>query len=393
MRAGERSRPGRRRTQRSADDRLAALRSPVGTWAVLALCAAACGRERDPAAGQAARTPAPRDRRVIDMHTHLDPSAVERAVELFDARGIAVAVNLSGGAPGAGLEQQLAAAARFPGRIIVFTTPRWILARGGPGYGERMAADLVRARQLGAAGLKIAKGLGLGFIDFTGELIPVDSPELDPLFERAGALGMPVAIHTGDPIAFWGPVAPDNERYAELSIHPGWALHDRPVPSWDELQIALERRVARHPGTTFVSVHFGNAPERPDRVAALLDRYPNLYIDTAARIPEIGRHPAGRMRELFLRHQDRILFGTDLGVGPGPGDLVLGSPGPAPPTAQETDLFFTATWRYFESADRDFAHPTPIQGSWPISGVGLPPSVLDKLYRRNAARLLRIAPP
>jgi predicted TIM-barrel fold metal-dependent hydrolase len=204
---------------------------------------------------------------------------------------------------------------------------------------------------------------------------------------------MPVAIHTGDPIAFWRPVRPDNERYSELSVHPGWALHDRAVPSWDELQLALERRIARHPGTTFVSVHFGNAPEHPERVSALLDRYPNLYIDTAARIPEIGRHPADQMRELFLRHQDRILFGTDLGVGPGPGDLVLGSQGAEPPSAGEVARFFDATWVYFETVDRDFAHPTPILGSWTISGVDLPHPVLDKIYRRNAARLLQIAPP
>ena len=302
-------------------------------------------------------------------------------------------MNLSGGAPGAGLEQQLAAAARYPGRVIVFASPSWSLARRGPGYGQRMADELERAHDLGARGLKITKGLGLGYVDWTGALLAVDEPELDPLFERAGELGMPVAIHTGDPIAFWLPVEPGNERRAELAVHPGWSLSGRPVPSWAELQVAFERRIARHPRTTFIAVHFGNAPERPQRVAALLDRYPNLYIDTAARIPEIGRHPPAAMRELFVRHQDRILFGTDLGVGAGPGDLVLGSSGAEPPTAADVNLFFDASWRYFETADRDFAHPTPIQGAWRISGIGLPTPVLDRIYRENAAHLLGIRSP
>jgi predicted TIM-barrel fold metal-dependent hydrolase len=142
-----------------------------------------------------------------------------------------------------------------------------------------------------------------------------------------------------------------------------------------------------------VSVHFGNAAEQPERVAALLDRYPNLLIDTAARIPEIGRRPAGAMRALFVRHQDRILFGSDLGIGSAPGDLVLGSSGTEPPGPADIDRFFGATWRYFETADRDFAHPTPIQGDWTISGVGLPPAVLDAIYRQNAAHLLDIPPP
>ncbi|HTE54279.1 MAG TPA: amidohydrolase family protein [Kofleriaceae bacterium] len=348
-------------------------------------------RGPDDRGGAGARAPAPDSRRVIDFHTHIDPSTIADAVALFDRHGIAVAVNLSGGAPGAGLEQQLAAAARFPGRVVVFTTPRWSLARTGPGYGARMADDLEAAHRLGARGLKITKGLGLAYTDATGALIAVDSPELDPLFERAGQLGMPVAIHTGDPIAFWRPVDRDNERYAELSAHPRWALYGRPVPSWDELQAALERRIARHPRTAFVSVHFGNAPEHPERVGALLDRYPNLFIDTAARIPEIGRHPPSELRALFLRHPDRILFGTDLGIGPG--HLVLGSSGPEPPTDADVERFFGATWRYFETADRDFPHPTPIQGAWTVSGLDLPDASLDALYRQNAAHLLQIRLP
>ncbi len=353
---------------------------------VLALCAAACGRE-------AQRGGAARPRRVVDVHTHIHPAAIDRAVELFDRRGIAVAVNLSGGAPGAGLEQQLAAAARFPGRVIVFAVPRWALARAGPGYGARMADDLSEAHRLGARGLKISKGLGLGYADRSGALIAVDAVELDPLFERAAELGMPVAIHTGDPIAFWQPAGPDNERNAELAAHPEWSFAGLPVPSWEELQRAMERRIARHPRTRFIGVHFGNAPERPERVSALLDRHPNLFIDTAARIPEIGRHDPGAMRALFLRHQDRILFGTDLGIGAGPADLVLGSSGADPPSAADVDRFFTSTWRYFETADRDFQHPTPIQGDWNISGVDLPRSVLDKIYGSNAAHLLGFSPP
>lgn len=361
--------------------------------AILAVALFACTSSPDGAEDRGAPPRRAASRRVIDVHTHIDPAGVAVAVQLFDERGIAAAVNLSGGAPGAGLEAQLAAAARFPGRIVVFASPSWELARRGPGYGQHMADQLEHAHRLGARGLKISKGLGLGYVDWTGARIAVDSRELDPLFERAGELGMPVAIHTGDPLAFWQRVEPGNERYAELSLHPGWALYDRPVPSWSELQVALERRIARHPRTTFISVHFGNAPERPLRVAALLDRYPNLYVDTAARIPEIGRHGPAQMRQLFVRHQDRILFGTDLGVGAEPAHLMLGSPGPHPPTSADVNLFFASTWRYFETEDRDFAHPTPIQGSWKINGVGLPQAVLDKVYRENAARLLSMRLP
>src|SRR5688500_2631025 len=79
--------------------------------------------------------PAGRPYRKIDVHTHFSPDAAARAVALMDAHGIDVAVNLSGGSPGRGLEDQLAAAAAHPGRIIVFTSLDWREPRRGPGYG------------------------------------------------------------------------------------------------------------------------------------------------------------------------------------------------------------------------------------------------------------------
>jgi predicted TIM-barrel fold metal-dependent hydrolase len=259
------------------------------------------------------------------------------------------------------------------------------------GYGlspEGLAAELQLAHQLGARGVKFFKALGLGYRDANGKLLAVDDPKLDALFEKAGELHMPVSIHTGDPIAFWLPVDEKNERFDELNAHPGWSYFGKDVPTWEELFAAYERRVARHPNTTIVGVHFGNAPELPERVAAMLDKYPNLYVDTAARVPELGRK-AAVVREIFMKHPDRILFGTDLGVGEEPGDLMLGSTGLLPPTHADADRFFTSTWRFFETRDEGFASPTPIQGRWTISGIGLPPEVLKKIYAENADRLLK----
>src|SRR5215472_4642849 len=271
----------------------------------------------------------------IDAHCHFPPEAAPRMIELMDRYGIATAVNLSGGVAGRGLEEQLKAAARYPGRIVVFAELDWYEPTRGKDYGLRMAASLAKAQQLGARGLSIPNGLGLGFHDYRGERIRVDDRELDPVFERAAELGIPVAIHTAAPIAFFLP------------------------------------RIARHPKCTFICVHFGNAAEYPMRVGALLDRYPNVYVDTAGRIPELGRHPAGEMKTLFTSHSDRILFGSDLILGRAPTDVALSSRGTAPPKPAEIDQFFAATWRYFETGDKDFAHPTPIQGKWKISGLEL----------------------
>jgi predicted TIM-barrel fold metal-dependent hydrolase len=326
---------------------------------------------------------------MVDFHVHFAPDGLPRLLALMKEHGIRHIVNLSGGHPQGGLARQLAAARASGGKITVFTGLAYEQAEA-PGYGARMARLLELAHDMGARGLKIAKALGLGLPRPDGTLMPVDDPELDVVFETAGRLGMPVAIHSGDPRAFWLPVDETNERRAELTAHPGWSLHGRKVPSFDGILEQLERRVARHPKTTFVSVHFGNCAEDIDRVAALLRRYPNLRIDTAARIPEIGRHPREKLQAFFREFQDRIHYGSDLGIGPPGEPLFLGSSGAEPPTTEEEALFFSSTRRFFETADRGFAHPTPIQGDWKIDGIDLPRPILEKIYSGNTRRLLGI---
>lgn len=344
------------------------------SFAGLVVAIAACKRDAPP--------PPPAAWEKIDVHTHLSPGSLGHVLPLLESHGIRTVVNLSGGREGQGLEVQLAAAARYPGRVIVFCTPD-LLAPDA-------ALELHRLHQLGCRGLKIYKSLGLQLTRADGTLVPVDDPALDPLFEQAGALHLPVAIHTGDPKAFWQPISPANERYEELRVHPGWALAGKPVPTWEQLLDQFERRVARHRGTTFIGLHFGNAAEEPRRVDAMLERNPNLVVETSARIPELGRAPSAELRDIFVRWQDRILFGTDFAAGDRPGELVLGSPGRTLPTPADVAHFFNATWRFFETNDRGFAHPTPIQGSWAIDGIGLPPEVLRKVYRDNAVRVLKL---
>jgi len=332
----------------------------------------------------------------IDVHMHIGADGTERALALMDKWGITGGVNLSGMYPGPPrnmLESQLAAAATSGGRIAVFANANFRRVVQDKDYGTKMAEDLVVSKRLGAIGLKIPKGLGLGYpAPDRQHLLPVDDPGLNPLFEKAGQLGMPIAIHIGDPKAFWLPPTPDNERWDELGAHPEWSFYGQPVPSWEALYAAFERRVARHPKTMFIAVHFGNDPEDPARVAQMLDKYPNFFIDTAARVPEMGRHDAAKMRRFFEKYQDRILFGTDTGVGPTQDDMMYGSNGPLPPTLADEDRFFRATWRYFETSDKQFESPTPIQGRWKIDGIGLPDSILRKVYFENAAKLLKWRP-
>jgi predicted TIM-barrel fold metal-dependent hydrolase len=311
----------------------------------------------------------------------------------MDRVGIGLAVNLSGstvtrqsGQPSEFELNRQRTDALAPGRFLHYLN----LDYGGwdePDFSERAVRQIEEGHRLGAAGLKEFKRLGLYLRDARGDLIRVDDPKLDPVWRRCGELGMPVSMHVADPKAFWLPYNATNERWQELKDHPAWWFGDpRKFPTFEELLAALDRVVERHPGTTFVCVHFANNAEDLAWVEAALDRHPNMMADLAARIPELGRHDPDQVRRLFLKHQDRILFGTDFQVDD---RLILGSSGnEPPPTDDDAARFFGKHWRWLETRDRQFEHMTPIQGDWKIDGIGLPASVLRKIYFDNARRLL-----
>ena len=144
--------------------------------------------------------------------------------------------------------------------------------------------------------------------------MPVDSPRLDPVWEKAGELGIPVSIHTERPEGVLREArCPENERWDSYGARTRAELEllRREYPSREELLAARDRVVAKHRDTTFVLVHFANNPEDVEYVASLLEEHPNVYVDVSARIGEIGRHPPEKVREIFEEHADRILFGTD----------------------------------------------------------------------------------
>lgn len=349
------------------------------------------GRAPTPPDAAAGEAPIPK----IDVHVHVAPALAGRAVSLLEANGVMVSLNASGGVPGAGLELSSRAIVETSGRLLPYCNFNFGLVEN-PRFPEYTDQTLAACKRLGGKGLKVFKALGLGIMLSDGSLLAIDDPRLDHVFDMAADLGLPVLIHIGDPQAFFRPATPDNERFEELTAHPGWSFHgQRPEggawPSWNELFAQFERRVARHPRTRFIGAHFGNAPEEPERVSGMLERHPNYYVETAARIPEIGRHSPAQMRAIFERWQDRILFGTDLAVSPD--GLTLGSRGREPDTVDAVPRFFEAHWRYFETSGRRMAHPTPIQGRWTIDGIALPRAVLEKLYWRNAARLFGINVP
>lgn len=315
----------------------------------------------------------------VDAHNHLGrwlgadgawaAPDVGELLDVMDACNVTAIVNLDG-MWGDELDANLERYDRaFPGRFVTFAHLDW-QETGEAGFGERMAASLRESVGRGARGLKVWKHLGLRFRDDRDELLMPDDERLAPVWEAAADLAVPVTIHLGDPIAFFDPVDERNERLEELLANPDWWFGGPGLPSFDDLMSSFETLVARHPRTTFIGAHVACAAEDLAWVGRMLDTYPNLHADVAARIAELGRQPRAA-RALIERHPDRFLFGTDL----------------FPPNRDVYAVHF----RFLETTDEHFpydAEGIPSQGRWAISALDLPSDILTAVYSGNACRLI-----
>jgi len=323
---------------------------------------------------------------VIDSHTQITPldKPIDTALELFKRVGVVKFCNKNGGFLGSrAFAATLQTKHRLKDKFEFFVNVSWD-GVSEPGWGEFEADRFEREVGYGAKGVKFFKAMGLGARDAKGKLVPIDDPIFDPIMDRAAKLNAVVAIHVGDPKAFFEPPTPQNERYDELKLAPDWSFYGGDYPPLMELWKQTERLIARHPNTTFLLIHLGLS-EDLDYMEKLLDAHPNVYVDTAARVPEFGRHPVDKVRAFFLKFQDRILFGTDLALG---NNWQLGSVSETPVGMEDAVKFYQAQFRYFETDLQNIDHPTPIQGRWKVNAIHLPADVLHKLYYSNAERLI-----
>jgi predicted TIM-barrel fold metal-dependent hydrolase len=306
---------------------------------------------------------------VIDIHNHLGKlENTDKYLEEMDKAGVWKCVSLDARSAGDFYKEHLRVSQEVSrDRFLLFFAPDFSKI-DEPDFGLKEARRLEEAVRMGVKGMKIFKALGLTITDKSGKLVPVDDPRIDPLWAKCGELGIPVEIHVSDPNAFFTPIDQFNERYDELAAHPDWSFYGPQYPPKEEILAQRNRVIARHPKTVFIGAHMGNLPENLQRVGEWLERYPNFYVDIDARINELGRQPY-TARKFLIKYQDRVLFGTD-----------------TPPNAEAYRIYY----RFLETDDEYFdpAGGHHLQGRWMIYGVYLPDEVLEKIYNKNALRLI-----
>lgn len=240
-----------------------------------------------------------------------------------------------------------------------------------PGYPERAAAELERCYRQGARGVGELsdKGSGImgGMLAAYGGVpklprdrrLHLDDPRLDPFWRKCAELKMPVNLHVADHPSAWRP--PDNHQ-ERLPSSQKYNQYGADVPTYEEIMSRRDRLLARHPNTVFIACHLSNQGNDLATLSQAMDRFPNLYLDIAARDYEIGRQPRAAAT-FFEKYKDRLLFGTDSAPGP---------------------RMYRAWWRLLESADEYMPGPA----GWRLYAVELPEAVLEPLYRGNAKRIL-----
>ena len=320
---------------------------------------------------------------VIDMHTHWGPIMVGpdyetsydtgKSVEKLKEYNICKVLN-----PdrmwGESLERMQR---KLEGHEdYVMTLPSVDYARfEDPDFPEYVDRTYKMYKEQGYKAIKLWKDMTLMIKDKNGKYVRLDDERYDPLFSCAAKYDLPVLIHVGDPHCLFTPVDGKNEYYFLLKDHPEWSYIGDEYFTFDQHMEMQENVLARHPDTTFVVAHIGSCGEDLSIVDAMMEKYPNMYIDLAARLSEIGRQPY-TARKLFLKYPDRIMFGTDYQADMDP------------------EMYYPPYFRFLETFDEYFDYMgephSRDYGIWKIYGIGLPDDILRKVYYETAKKIFRL---
>ncbi|UCF36392.1 MAG: amidohydrolase [Acidobacteriota bacterium] len=306
---------------------------------------------------------------VIDVHSHTYAKtleAIDRWVQVMDEVGVEKTIILSG-ATGEEFDKIYDDhAGRYPDRFQIWCGFDFEGA-DEPGWSDKAVKELVRCYNKGARGVGEIGDKGKGFIFGGPKPAPglhANDPRMDPLFEKCAELGIPVNIHVADPYWMYQPMDAHNDGLMNAAE---WRLDNQEgILSHEEMLLTLEGACSRHPKTTFIACHFANCSHDLARLGTMFDKYPNLNADISARYAETSPIPR-YVKKFIEKYQDRLLYGTDMGVNP---------------------EMYRITFRVLETADEHFYEQELFGYHWSMNGFDLEPSLLEKIYRTNALRLL-----
>jgi predicted TIM-barrel fold metal-dependent hydrolase len=306
---------------------------------------------------------------VIDIHSH--PYAKTEAglaewVKVMDEAGIQKTIILTMTA-GPRFDSLYAKYAKYPDRFELWCGFDYT-GCNEPGWSEKAVKELERCYKVGARGVGELgdKGLGELFSDPTpGYGMHIDDKRMKPLLEKCAQLKIPVEIHVAEP--YWMYEKMDSTNDGLMNAYE-WRIDftKKGLLNHEQLVSTLENAVRDNPKTTFIACHLANCEYDLSILGRMLDKYPNLYSEFGARYAETAPIPK-YMNAFSEKYQDRLLYGTDMGFNA---------------------HMYATTFRILESNDEHFYEIELFNYHWPLYGFGLKDTVLKKIYRDNALKIL-----
>lgn len=222
----------------------------------------------------------------------------------------------------------------------------------------------------GAVAVKIWKNVGMELKHESGRFVMPDDPRFDPIYKDIAKHGKTLIAHLAEPDSCWQPPNENSPDYSYYNQHPEWYMFKQPDhPKKATILQARDHVVEQNPQLRVVGAHLGSLEMNLDELGQLFDRYPNFAVDVAARTVYLALQPHETVRQFLIKYQDRILYGTDLGLNSRQNTA----------SVEKSWLKQYATdWAFF-SSDKAATY----EGR-EVKGLALPPQVLRRLYHDNA---------
>jgi predicted TIM-barrel fold metal-dependent hydrolase len=244
---------------------------------------------------------------------------------------------------------------------------------------ETIAAQVATLKRIGFDGLKFVEGKPM-----VRKVIPLafDGPEYAGLWAALEEMGLPVVFHVADPEEFW-----DEDLCPDWARDHGWFYGDGTYPSKEDLYAEVDRVLERHPGLRLILAHFYFLSADLARAGDFLDAHPNVCFDLTPGIEMYVNFARDLQttRDFFVRYQDRLVYGTDIGASAALRDESQGL---------DMDDSLGRTWivRSFLETDDVFDSPESMRHGLgmdvrDLHGIALPSDVLEKIYRTNFVRM------
>lgn len=319
----------------------------------------------------------------IDAHTHLrseDQTYIKLAAE-NNFRLHNINVYTTSGEP---IEEQQKLALRFikefPGKNFYATTFS-LKNFNEEGWQQQTIAWLKNSFSQGAVAVKIWKNVGMELKDNKGKHVMIDHPAFDPILNYIAKNKIPLVGHIGEPKNCWLPVeqmtvAGDKKYFSE---NPGYHMYLHPeLPLYEDHINARDRMLEKHPDLIFIGAHLGSLEWSVDELGKRLDKFPNMAVDMAARVPHFkyqAKSDWKKVHDFFIKYQDRLLYATDI--------VADKRKTPEQVTVIANDLWLS-DWKFFVTDGE--MKSTQVEGAF--TGLKLPRTVIDKIYRTNAEKWL-----